>query len=61
VAGCGFVVGDVSKELPHGSILSRNRHPICGSIANYQAPGCIPIRRVRQRHLGVPNGREMAS
>src|ERR1035441_5998885 len=43
VAGCGFVVGDVSKELPHGSILSRNRHPICGSIANYQAPGVFPF------------------
>ena len=25
VAGCGFVVGDVSKEFPHGIILSRNR------------------------------------
>jgi hypothetical protein len=27
VAGRGFVVGDVSKEVPHGIILSRNAAP----------------------------------
>ena len=25
VAGCGFVVRDVSEEVPHGPIFSRNR------------------------------------
>jgi hypothetical protein len=34
---------------------------ICASIANYQTPGAIPIRRVRQRYLDVPIRQETAS
>src|ERR1035441_2322620 len=34
VAGCGFVVGDVSKEVPHGIILPRSRLTLSSKPSN---------------------------
>jgi hypothetical protein len=37
VAGCGLVVGDVSKEVPHGLIFARNGPLMLGSTNEAKA------------------------
>ena len=40
VAGCGFVVGDVLKKLPHGLIFARmeRRWPLAGCHSRQLSP-----------------------
>ena len=61
VAGCGFVVGDVSKEVPHGLIFSRNGPSNLRFYCKLPNARAYSIQRVRQRHLGLPNRQETAS
>jgi hypothetical protein len=61
VPGCGFVVGDVSKEVPHGPIFTPNGPSNLRFYCQLPNSRANSIRRKRQRRLGVPIRRETAS